>query len=179
MSSVYNVKGYQHIDNFLPDDIFNNIQSLLMSHNSMQMPYFYRKGLTTDDDTEGFAFGNCLMNEEQIPDINLFNEIALPIVSRLPMKRLLRVKVNCYPRQTLRNSKQYPPSEFHSDFDFPHTTGILSINDCNGYTEFTNEHHFLTKSEANKMILFAGEEQHRSVGQSDTNLRVNININFI
>ena len=54
-----------------------------------------------------------------------------------------------------------------------------SFNQDTTYTEFTNEHHFLTKSEANKMILFAGEEQHRSVGQSDTNLRVNININFI
>ncbi|SVA65184.1 uncharacterized protein METZ01_LOCUS118038, partial [marine metagenome] len=63
------------------------------------MPWFYRAAMSDYEDTEGFLFGNDIFNRGVIPDIKLFEEIGVPIISRLPMSHLIRMKINCHPRQ--------------------------------------------------------------------------------
>jgi hypothetical protein len=172
--------NYQRIDNFLPQGLFEDMRSLLMNGDENQiMPWFYRAGMADYGDTEGFLFGNDIFKNEIIPDMELFQEIGVPIVSRLPMEHLLRIKINCHPRQTLRDAENYPASRFHRDRGLTegYTVGIYSLNTCNGYTEFEDE----TKLESteNSMLIFNGNIKHRSMGQTDENIRVNININFI
>jgi len=171
--------NYQRIDNFLPSSLFDNLQSLLMNGDENQiMPWFYRAAMSDYEDTEGFLFGNDIFNRGVIPDIKLFEEIGVPIISRLPMSHLIRMKINCHPRQTLRDAENYPACRFHTDTKTPnHTVAIYSLNTCNGYTEFEDE----TKLESieNSMVIFNGNIKHRSLGQTDENIRVNININFI
>ena len=138
---------------------------------------FYRFAIADYDDTEGFVFGNDIFNRGDIPDMSLYQDIGMPIISRLPMCHLVRMKVNCHPRQTLRDSENYPKCRFHTDMIEDHTVGILSINNCNGYTEF--EDGTILESKANSMVIFVGAIKHRSVGQTDENIRVNININYV
>ena len=89
-----------------------------------------------------------------------------------------RIKVNCHTRQTLRGSENYPKCRFHTDtIRTKHTVGILSINNCNGYTEF--EDGTILESKENSIVIFDGAIKHRSVGQTDENIRVNININYV
>lgn len=169
---------HQRINNFLPEDLFQNLQSLLLNGNEHQvMPWFYTFGLSGYDDTEGFVFRNDIFLDGDIQDMNLFREIAIPIISRIPMQHLYRIKINCHPRQTLRHSENYPCSTFHTDRKIEHNVGILSINTCNGYTELEDG----TKLESieNSLVIFNGNIKHRSVGQTDENIRVNINLNFI
>ena len=106
----------KRIDNFLPQDIFDDMQSLLLNGDEKQiMPWFYRFAIADYDDTEGFVFGNDIFNRGDIPDMSLYQEIGMPIISRLPMCHLVRMKVNCHPRQTLRDSENYPKCRFHTD----------------------------------------------------------------
>ena len=168
----------KRIDNFLPQDIFDDMQSLLLNGDEKQiMPWFYRFAIADYDDTEGFVFGNDIFNRGDIPDMSLYQEIGMPIISRLPMCHLVRMKVNCHPRQTLRDSENYPKCRFHTDMIEDHTVGILIINNCNGYTEF--EDGTILESIENSMVIFDGDIKHRSVGQTDENIRVNININYV
>ncbi len=170
--------SFQRVDNFLPEDMFRDLQSLLLNGNQHQiMPWYYRAGMSDYEDTEGYLFGNDIIDRGVIPDNKLFLEIAMPIVSRLPMRQLIRMKINCHPRQTLRGSPNYPPSRFHTDMKGEHTVAILSINTCNGYTEF--EDGTQIESIENSLVIFNGGIKHRSMGQTDSNIRVNININFI
>ena len=155
----------KRIDNFLPQDIFDDMQSLLLNGDEKQiMPWFYRFAIADYDDTEGFVFGNDIFNRGDIPDMSLYQDIGMPIISRLPMCHLVRMKVNCHPRQTLRDSENYPKCRFHTDMIEDHTVGILSINNCNGYTEF--EDGTILESKENSMVIFDGAIKHRSVGQT-------------
>ena len=162
----------ERFDNFLPENIFDRVQSILMGSDSMEMPYYYRDGLSSPGDN-GFSFGNTIWQTDSgLCEPHLFNTIGIPIVSRLGINELIRIKVNCYTRQS-----EQIQSEFHQDFMYPHQVGIYCVNTCNGYTVFKNGEK--AKSVANTLYIFDGNEFHASVGQTDTNLRVNININFI
>ena len=57
-----------------------------------------------------------------------------------------------------------------------HKVCLLSINTNDGYTEFENGTKFT--SIENQAIVFDGGTPHRSVTQTDQNMRVNINLNF-
>jgi hypothetical protein len=48
---------FDRIDNFLPQDVFDSMQSLLLNGDEKQiMPWFYRFAIADYDDTEGFVF---------------------------------------------------------------------------------------------------------------------------
>ena len=166
--------NHQRIDNFLPREIFEDLQKDLMGGN---FPWFYRHAMTDPQDTEGFLFATVIVNNEEVNDTGMFQEIGVPIVSRIPMTKLIRMKINCHPRQTLRGEENYPKCRYHVDMNEQHTVGILSINTCNGYTELEDG----TKLESieNSLVIFNGDIKHRSVGQTDENIRVNINIDWI
>ena len=156
--------NYKRIENFLPDDLHQRLVDY-------PIPYYYRDGLSYEWD-EGFAFGVCIYDLHNDFDTHLFNDIAMPLVSRLECTGLLHAKVNLY---TNRGAPYR--SSFHTDHDFPHMVGLYSLNTCNGFTEFEDGDN--ADSIANSMIIFDGTLKHRSVSQTDENARINININYI
>ena len=40
----------ERFDNFLPENIFDRVQSILLGSDSMDMPYYYRDGLSSPGD---------------------------------------------------------------------------------------------------------------------------------
>ena len=64
----------------------------------------------------------------------------------------------------------------HRDFPKSHMVGLYSVNTNNGYTLFKDG--TKVKSIENQMVIFDGKREHCSVAQTDTNVRVNVNINF-
>tara|TARA_Y100000996_G_scaffold256323_1_gene201696 strand:- start:2885 stop:3358 length:474 start_codon:yes stop_codon:yes gene_type:complete len=156
--------NYKRIDNFLPDELHQSIVNY-------PTPYYYRKGLSYEWD-DGYAFGVCIFDLHNDFDTHLFNDLGMPLVSRLECTGLLHAKVNCYPR-----TAEPVMSSFHCDHEFDHMVGLYSVNTCNGYTEF--EDGDTADSIANSMVIFDGKLKHRSVSQTDENIRVNININYL
>jgi hypothetical protein len=157
----------QTIDNFLKPEVFNAIK------HELTCPQFswYLGDQNQNEDMDDFYFFHWLWadNKQLSP---YFNQVLMPILSRLNHNYLLRSKINLYPR----NLKP-KPSIFHVDVDTPHTVAILSLNTCNGYTLFKDK----TKiySVENQLILFDGQLEHASVAASDVKTRININIDIV
>ena len=88
------------------------------------------------------------------------------------MKCLIRIKANLYP-----NTERLHEHPMHSDFPFPHSGALLSLNTCDGYTKLKDG----TKidSVANRILLFDPNEEHCSTTTTNVSARINININYI
>ena len=156
-------------NNFLDTDQFENLKKLLFS---FDVPWYFYEYATLESDKD-FFYCHTLFDEDQIKS-NFFNIIALPILGKLNFKKLLRIKMNMYtanPQIIVRK-----PS-FHIDFKFPHRVALLNINSNNGYTEFENGEKFV--SNENELIEFDGKLKHRAISQTNTDVRINININLI
>ena len=71
---------------------------------------------------------------------------------------------------------EFCKTAFHVDRYDSHMVGLYSVNTNNGYTLF--EDGTKVESVENQMVIFDGKRKHCSVAQTDTKLRINININF-
>ena len=105
--------------------------------------------------------------------LNDFGFIIAQIVCKqaeLKILKIHRLMWNFYKRGEHGNFHQ---DETGSNF----YTILYSLNTNDGYTEF--EDGSIMKSVANQMCIFDGSIKHRSVTQTDTKVRLNINLNFV
>ena len=94
------------------------------------------------------------------------------VLDRLDIFRLVRIKVNLYPR-----THELRVHDWHWDYDFPHGAAVMNLFDCDGYTEM--EDGYKHQSKANRMIVFDGSTQHRSTTCTNATSRMTLAINFI
>ena len=165
----------QVVPNFIEDkSVQEDIKSYLLYNsfgkNLEPFPYFYSD---ISHDGSNFMFFHILFLGEK--DNNFlspqFVRVLSPILGRLKFNYLMRAKVNLYTK-----SSEFTETPMHTDSDIPHKVALYSVNSNNGYTLFEDG----TKMESveNQMIIFDGNRKHCSVAQTDSNTRVNININF-
>ena len=160
------------IPNFIEDrQVQEDIKNTLTKNR--QIAYFYNDRVGDEDDYSDFyfvhfLFENNIHSHECSP---MFDRILSPIIGRLKFNSLIRAKVNLYTRKS-----EFIQTGMHTDTGIPHMVGLYSVNTNNGYTLFKDG----TKIESieNQMVIFDGKRKHCSVAQTDTKLRINININF-
>ena len=164
------------INNFLDKETFNKIQQTITSND---MPWYTQPGAVKEGDGQ-VLFTHVLINEKQQINSGLFETIGRPIIDKVKsiepdFFRTLRIKINCLPNQA-----KVIKSSYHTDLlsNSNYKTLILSINDNNGYTEFKDKKIPNFKSITNNACIFDGKNEHRSVSQTDTAYRWNININY-
>ena len=108
-----------------------------------------------------WAFGTISKQEKSIQDKLDIN-----------IKRVLRMKANLYTNQGKQINHQR-----HIDIkDLDHTVALFSVNDNNGFTMVGDKK---IVSKANRMIVFDGSIEHCSNTQTDTDVRININMDLI
>jgi len=164
------------INNFLDNETFENIYKVIASND---MPWYTQPGAAKDGDGQ-VLFTHVLVNEKQQVNSNLFETIGRPIVRKIKSVepdffRIIRMKINCLPNQ-FKSIK----SSYHTDLPVSsnYKTLILSLNSNNGYTEFKDTKMPDFKSIKNSAFIFDGKKEHRSVSQTDTAYRWNINFNY-
>ena len=162
----------QVIPNFIEDrQVQEDIKNILTGDRGI--PYYYVNYTGYGDDNSDFYFVHFLYeNYTHSHDCSsMFDRILSPIIGRLKFNYLIRAKVNLYTRKS-----QFIQTAMHTDAITPHMVGLYSVNTNNGYTLFKDG----TKIESieNQMVIFDGKREHCSVAQTDTDVRVNININF-
>ena len=164
------------IKNFLPKKQFKNIQSILMGS---EFPYYYQNNYLDEkhkgNALEDYFFVHIIKDQidsDIIADNPTLENILDPIMLKLKSNILVRAKINFYP-----NQHKHIYSNWHTDQDNENIkVAIYCVNTCNGYTELkTGEK---AQSVENSIILFNANELHRSVTQTDTKRRINININY-
>jgi len=164
------------ITNFLDDETFNNIKNIITSND---MPWYTQPGAAKEGDGQ-VLFTHVLINEQQQINSGLFETIGRPIVKKIKsiepdFFRIIRMKINCLPNQ-------FKPikSGYHTDLlaSSNYKTLILSLNTNNGYTEFKDKKIPNFKSITNNAYIFDGNKEHRSVSQTNSAYRWNINFNY-
>jgi len=174
---------YEVIDNFLDEEYFKTLEVIFTDAEGegSRLPWFFVKDIVYHKENENWKSG-----EEDDKVFFMFNMVyyenciisnvyktLIPLINKLNANLcLLRIKSNLYP-----NTHKLHEHQFHTDFDFPHSGAILSLNTCDGYTKLKDG----TKidSVANRILLFDSSEEHCSTSTTNVPARFNININYI
>ena len=148
--------------NFIDKKICKQIKDNMLGAN---FPWFYRKNQTGKDS----SFLNHVFFTNNKLNSNLYSLIE-PLVKKLNPDKLINIRANLCLKRPMK-------SHWHSDFDnlkltSKSKTAIYYVNTNNGYTVFKNKK---VKSEANKMIIFNGNTQHKVKYQTDRDTRIVIN----
>ena len=167
------------IDNFLSEEDFGEIEKVLMGAN---FAWHYNNFVAHEDigaDLEecNFQFTHAFY----MPDVEVGYQavysqhfhVLFPILQKLPIKALWRVKSNMIPRQD-----RYVVHGYHVDIPFrcKATTAIFYVNTNNGYTIFKDG--TKVESVANRLVSFDSQKLHSGSTCTDSKCRVTVNINY-
>lgn len=155
------------IPNFLNEDIFKQLQGLLLSH---EFPYYYLGHTGSKHDKSDFYFEHMLYDNQQQTSPS-FHNLLMPIIGQMNYNLLIRAKINMY---TKKDKEIY--TDMHVDHFIPHQVALFAFNTNNGFTAFEDGEKI--PSVANQLAIFDGSRKHCSVAQTDENLRINLNINI-
>jgi hypothetical protein len=169
------------IKNFLPDEEFNNLISVLDEN----FPWYL--GNTIDDFDEynktplkGYKASKKtkqlrhLFIHPERGENSSYASLIYPIVFRLGGSKVLKAKLNLN-----FNSGEQIVGGWHNDVPIETNSkvAILYLNTNNGYTLL--EDNTKIKSEANKLAKFDNIMMHTCVSQTDTNERYVLNIVYV
>ena len=155
------------IDNFLEEDIFKEIEKILMSD---KFPWFFNDFKNDSDDINNFQFTHTVVRGNGNVE-SKFIQYMKPFFDKLNIKKIFRIKINL----TTRTQKLFNHL-YHTDVPFECTTAIFYINSNNGKTIFKNGE--TVNSVANRMVIFNSNLQHAATSHTDKKSRVVVNFNF-
>ena len=150
-------------DNYLNKEDYNNLKRIMLGND---FPWYFQDEAVYKPQEWAHAFFN---HNDGITS-GFFN-ILKPILKKLDIKALIRVKANLY-----TNHGKIEEHKNHSDFPFPHQGALFALNTCNGFTMFSNNTKI--KSIGNRILLFDPSNPHYSATCTDARIRCNININY-
>ena len=154
------------IDNFLPEEEFKSIQSLMMG---VEFAWFYTDGTVNPGDGQFHMVH--MFYQPEVGSNSKHLDIWNRFMNKIEAKECTRIKANL----TFRTSKPIS-TLYHNDYD-DMKTAIFYINTNNGYTEF--ESGVKVKSVANRVCIFDSNLKHRGTThtQGDQH-RIVVNFNY-
>ena len=166
---------YKAIDNFLDEKYFDSLVTLFTDkekRGNTIMPWYFNSSISDEDVVEDNLFYMTHMFYDRNVPKSPFYDNLIPLLEKLGVQCLLRIKANLYPNTEILH--EHP---MHTDFNFSHSTALLSLNTCDGYTKLKDG----TKidSVANRILLFDAGEEHCSTTTTNACARINLNINYI
>jgi len=162
------MKSYKVYDNFLKRSEFLKIKTVLESWN---FPWYFQPTINLNhsyDDLDCY-FTHNIFNQE-LGRSSSFDLVA-PILNKLNIKSLIRVKCNLYPRTDNVNINKP-----HTDFNFKHKGAIFYINTNDGGTIMKDKSK--VDSVENRLLIFEPHHEHSSTTTSNKKCRININFNY-
>ena len=154
------------IDNFLPEEEFNSIQSLMMGG---QFNWFYTDGLTYDDD--GSYLKLHMFYQPEVGSNSEHLSMWSNFMNQVGAKQCTRIKANLAFKTPTHELTLY-----HTDYN-DMKTATFYINTNNGYTEF--ESGVRVSSVANRVCIFDSNLQHRGVSHTEGgHQRIVVNFNY-
>jgi len=181
-------KNIKIIDNFLDKEIFKKLQSFLLSNN---FPWFYNESKVRDksmvrvpspiegyDSVDQHQFTHTFLGNELNFNWSNWASHITPLLDKIKPRVWVRIKSN------LTNITSKPEvSGWHYDKNENNgpwtdtTTSIFYVNTNNGYTVFENGKKI--PSLENRLAIFPNHLMHTGVSQTDTKIRVTLNLNYL
>lgn len=185
------------IDNALPTHLFEPLAANLLSYD---IPWYYCTTAYAEEvSIFGYSFHHTIITEGS-PNSSLCSHVE-PIITNLIYKyggmldKLIRIRVGLI--TVTKDPLVHRP---HVDFDYPHRTGLLYINDCDGDTTFYKakydqkytvgplkymeslgddlEIEEKVTPKANRLVLFDGLQYHSSSTPNNNPRRIAVNFNY-
>lgn len=162
------MSGVQIFDKFLDIQKFHDIKKNLDSNN---FSWYISKGITepNNPNKDHYNFTHKFFADYKI-NSNYF-EMLNPVLEKLKVKSLIRIKANLYPR-----THKIIEHNYHTDFPFSHKTALLMMNANDSFTIIKDGEKIETKK--NRMILFDGSKSHKSTSCTNINYKMNIVFNY-
>ena len=154
--------------NFLPNDVFKNLKNTMMAD---YFPWYFNDSINDGNKRKHdfqFTFTFIRRGEQACWDDWL--DIIKPVLKNIKHIKMNRVKANLLTRTDKIIEHQY-----HTDQE-KGTTGILYLDNSNGYTKFKNGK--VVKSEENKYVEFDSTLKHTGSTCTNKKRRVVINFNY-
>ena len=159
------------IDDFLDVDYHAHLHDILMG---WEFPWFYQHTLTHGcDKVQAHGFNHWLTDDGD-PD---FAPLVQRMQDEVSAKECLRVRAD----MTLYNPDKHQ-HEYHTDFDFPHTTAIFYVNTSDGNTVLKSNgpaNGLEVEPVENRLFIFNGLKSHTGHSPTKNKSRVLINMNFV
>ena len=158
-------------DNFIDQDSFKKLQNLMIEDDT-NFPWYYAnyknyKGDGIPQFTHTFFLPHSYCSS--------YHTWIHPILDKLKTTALIRIKAYL----TMKTQDPFT-CNFHTDVtnDYKNSkTAVFYLNNNNGYTLFKKGKRKV-ESVANRIVIFDAKEEHTTVTQTDTNIRVVLNLNF-
>jgi hypothetical protein len=158
--------NYKIIDNFLEKEDFLAIKNCLMGND---FNWFYNKGVSKENVKDGIYFYHLFFDLNA--NKSIFFDLIKPILNKLNLKALIRIKGNLYPSNNI--IKEHGQ---HIDFNFKHSGFIYYVNTNDGFTKINKN--LKIKSIENRGLFFNPSLKHNSSSCTTSEGRININFNF-
>ena len=166
--------NYTIMDNFLSKEDFDKVQSALgINTDNFKFPWYYLGKV--DDGTLPEIDDHLMFTHMIFAGVQIFSEHyhdILPIVDKINLKALIRIKVNAYPK----NGNKIIHHRQHVDYPYEHKGAIFYLNTNNGLTVLEDGTEIA--SVANRMLFFDAHKPHNSTNATDVKMRYNINFNY-
>jgi len=159
---------YKIIENLLEENELKNIEDILYSN---EFPWYYSKDIITGK-SDSFMFFHLFMKENNITSPYFF-KIILPIICKFKkeINIIYRARINCFTNQ----NKKIKLGQ-HNDHPFDHKVLLFYVNTNNGITNLNNKVNI--PSIRNNLAMIDGNVPHEIVTQTDTDIRLTINITY-
>ena len=102
------------IDNFIDDKSFKKLSEAMFG---VEFPWYYNSSKSSIDDDENYQFTHIFFSEKTIKTSHW--KLVLPIIEKLEVKDLIRVKANL----TTQTKKPYQ-ADYHEDLDIFTEAGL-------------------------------------------------------
>lgn len=167
-------------DKFLPKYYLKELQDYFLS-NCCEW-YFQEKisGIESNSDVGSFGFSSNLFSDgAYVP--NFPGTLCRSLVAHVQeavetYNESYQTVIRARADMTLYNPDKHQ-HEYHTDFDFPHTTAIFYVNTSDGNTILTDGSEI--EPLENRLFIFNGLQHHTGHSPSKHKNRVLINMNFV
>ena len=154
--------------NFLPNNVFKKLKDAVLGD---YFPWYFNHCVSYEEEKkDSFQFTFTFLRNGKYECWGEWKDIIIPVLENIKHKKINRVKANLITR-----TNKIIKHKYHTDQESG-TTGILYLNNCNGYTLFKNGKK--VTSEENKYVEFNSTLKHAGSTCTDESRRVVINFNY-
>ena len=154
--------------NFLPKDIFKKLKNAMMGDT---FPWYFNDFVNYKNEKRNkFQFTFTFIRDGEYQCWGEWKDIMIPVLKNIKHKKMNRVKANL-----LTRTDKIIEHKYHTDQE-KGITGILYLDNCNGYTKFKNGK--IVKSEENKYVEFDSTLKHTGSTCTNKMRRVVVNFNY-
>ena len=174
------IKSYKNV---LPKPFFNKLLATVSDNN---FPWYFQENtVDISESKNNFMFTHLLAivdptitgdspMEEKSRWFKTFEPIQYFIDKEFKIKKLMRMKLNLYTNQQIK-IKHEDHVDYPTKMNQGIKTAIFNFTNCNGGTSIKGK---IIKSKANELHIFNNEVKHFGIVQTDTPVRMLLNINW-